>query len=42
LEHLVEDPELEDALARLGDPFAFSLHNFVWLGGAAVVLLTLF
>lgn len=38
----MEDPEFEDALARLGDPFAFNLHNLAWLGGTAAVVLTLF
>jgi hypothetical protein len=37
----VEEPESEDTLTPLDDPFAFSLHNIIWLGGATVVVLTL-
>lgn len=35
----MEDPELEEALARLSDPFGFNLHTAIWLIGAAGVLL---
>ena len=40
-ERNVEDPEFEEALARLSDPFSLNLHTAVWLGGAAAVLVTL-
>ena len=37
----VEDPEFEEALARLSDPFSLNLSTALWLGGAAAVLVTL-
>ena len=37
----MEEPESDDALDHLGDPFAFNVHNVILLGGAAVVMLTL-
>ena len=37
----MEDPEFEEALARLSDPFSFSLSTALWLGGSVAVLVTL-
>lgn len=42
LEHPVEDPDREDDLVHLGDPFAFNLRSALWLCGTAAVVLTLF
>lgn len=37
----MEEPELEETVAPLENPFAFNLYNAIWLGGAAAVMLTL-
>ena len=37
----MDDSEFEDALARLSDPFAFSLRNAIWICGTAAIVLTL-
>lgn len=33
----MEEPEFDEEFAPAGDPFAFNLHNVLWLTGAAVV-----
>ena len=37
----MEDPELEEALARLSDPFGFNLRTAIWLIAAGGVLLAI-
>ena len=38
----MDDPDVHDDLARIGNPFAFNLWNVMWLCGTAVVVLALF
>lgn len=38
----MDDPDLDDDLARIDNPFAFNLWNVMWLCGTAAVVLTLF
>jgi hypothetical protein len=33
----MQEPEIDEEFASLGNPFAFNLHNILWLTGAAVV-----
>lgn len=37
----MEDPEPDETLAPLANPFSFNLQNVIWLAGAAVVTLAL-
>jgi hypothetical protein len=41
LEQPLKEPQPEDALPHVGDPFGFDIHNLIWLCGTAVVALTL-
>lgn len=37
----MEDPELEEGLARLSDPFGFNLRTAIWLFIAVAVIATI-
>jgi hypothetical protein len=40
-ERLVEKPDPQDTFSSLDNPFGFTMHNLIWLGGTAAVVVML-
>jgi hypothetical protein len=40
-ERLVEKPDPQDTFSSLDNPFGFTMHNVIWLGGTAAVVVML-